>query len=50
MRALLGSKVHKVKAAEYIDATGRLTGRRCVISNFFDVKCVEERVSPNVIR
>ena len=47
LHALLGSKVHKVKAAEYVDATGRLIGRRCVISNFFDSKCVKEHVPQN---
>ena len=36
-------KGFKVKAAECADATGRLTGRRCVISNFLDSKRVEDR-------
>ena len=43
LHALLGSKGFKVKTAECADATGRLTGRRCVISNFLDSKRVEEK-------
>ena len=43
LHALLGSKGFKVKAAECADATGRLIGRRCVISNFLDSKRIEEK-------
>ena len=50
LHALLGSKGFKVKAAECADATGRLTGRRCVISNFLDSKRVEDKFSSFVER
>ena len=50
LHALLGSKGFKVKAAECADATGRLTGRRCVISNFLDSTRVEEKFSSFVER
>ena len=50
LHALLGSKGFKVKAAECADATGRLIGRRCVISNFLDSKRVEEKFSSFVER
>ena len=43
LHALLGSKGFRIKAAECADATGRLTGRRCVISNFLDSEHVRDR-------
>ena len=45
LHALLGPKGFRVKAAECADATGRLTGCMCVISNFVDSKRVEDRFS-----
>ena len=45
LHALLGSKGFKVKAAECADATGRLTGRRCVIFSFLGSKRVEDKFS-----
>ena len=50
LHALLGSRGFKVKAAECADATGRLIGRRCVISNFLDSKRVEEKFASFVER
>ena len=50
LHALLGSRGFKVKAAECADATGRLIGRRCVISTFLDSKRVEENFASFVER
>ena len=38
-------KVKRVKVADHVDATGRLIGRRIVLSNMSDVERLEAKFS-----
>ena len=46
LRALISSsKVRRAKVADHVDATGRLVGRRIVLSNMSDVERLEANFS-----
>ena len=47
LHALISSsKVRRAKVADHVDATGRLVGRRIVLSNMSDVECLGENFHP----
>ena len=51
LHALISSsKVKRVKVADQVDATGRLIGRRTVLSNMSDVECLEANFLGHVKR